>query len=369
MTLEEIIIERIQQEGPISFKDYMDLCLYHPVHGYYNSQDKKIGKDGDYYTSPCVSPAFGAMISKQLEEIWQQMGCKSFIVVEYGAGNGLLAHDILLYASQNAEFYRNLDYYIIEKSPYMRAEAGKILPSKVKWCQRLKDLGWFSGCIISNELLDNFPVHQIVMQDRLMEVFVGYRDQFTENLVNGNEQLIEYFKELNVFLPYGFRTEVNLDAIEWLNEIGAQLREGCVLTFDYGYLSLELYRHHRSDGTLLCYKDHQVNESPYQDIGKQDMTAFVNFSALHHWGEKFGLVGYGYIDQACFLQRLGFEKYLHQSLNGNPFHYDDSKEKQIKKILLQNLGRHIKVLIQAKNFDANSLTCLQEKKEIGSEMF
>src|SRR5215468_5825349 len=112
MTLEEIIIERINQEGPISFKDYMDICLYHPVHGYYNSPDKKIGINGDYYTSPCVSPAFGAMISKQLEEIWQQMGSNPFIVVEYGAGNGLLAYDILEYASKNAAFYKNLEYII-----------------------------------------------------------------------------------------------------------------------------------------------------------------------------------------------------------------------------------------------------------------
>jgi len=71
MQLSEIIIERIRKEGPISFRDFMEMALYYPKLGYYTSSKDKIGKRGDYYTSPTLSPVFGALLGKQLEEMWE----------------------------------------------------------------------------------------------------------------------------------------------------------------------------------------------------------------------------------------------------------------------------------------------------------
>jgi len=95
MQLTEIIIDKIRKEGPLSFREFMEMCLYYPGLGYYTSAGGKIGKNGDYYTSPFLTQAFGAMIGKQLEEMWRILGERTFTVVEYGAGGGLLSLDIL----------------------------------------------------------------------------------------------------------------------------------------------------------------------------------------------------------------------------------------------------------------------------------
>src|SRR5687768_12464786 len=97
MQLCEIIIEKIRKTGPVSFRDFMEMCLYYPERGYYTSTGQKIGIKGDYYTSPDAGPVFGAMLGRQLEEMWQLTGENEFTIVEYGAGTGLLSHDILAF--------------------------------------------------------------------------------------------------------------------------------------------------------------------------------------------------------------------------------------------------------------------------------
>jgi SAM-dependent MidA family methyltransferase len=158
------------------------------------------------------------------------------------------------------------------------------LSEKVSWHDSIRDIPGFSGCILSNELLDNFSVHQAVMEDELMEVFVDYKNGFVEMLQPAKKELSDYLAELNVVLPKGFRTEINLEATEWIREIATFLEEGYVITIDYGNASSELYSKSKRCGTLLCYHNHSINDSAYTDIGEQDITSHVNFSALCHWG-------------------------------------------------------------------------------------
>src|ERR1700743_3856387 len=120
MSLSNIIIDRIRQEGALSFRDFMEMSLYYPGQGYYTSEREKLGHGGDCYTSPYLSVLFGEMLAGQLEEMWQTLGCEPFTVVEYGAGTGLLCRDILPRLSANPRLYDHLQYYIIEKSDAMR---------------------------------------------------------------------------------------------------------------------------------------------------------------------------------------------------------------------------------------------------------
>src|SRR5688572_31550447 len=120
MALSEIILKRIKENGPISFRDFMEMSLYYPGLGYYTSSNDKIGMNGDYYTSGSLTPGVGALIARQLEEMWRLLGEKEFTVVEYGAGLGTLCHDILDYLKLNSRLYDKLHYCIIEKSPVMR---------------------------------------------------------------------------------------------------------------------------------------------------------------------------------------------------------------------------------------------------------
>jgi SAM-dependent MidA family methyltransferase len=360
MPLSDIIIQKIKDEGPISFRDFMDMSLYYPGLGYYTSDGNKIGRSGDYYTSPELTPAFGAMIAKQIEEMWVILGEKEFTVVEFGAGNGRLAYDILEHLKLNKDLYALLKYCIIEKSPAMREKEKLVLTEKVTWHDSIEELGEISGCILSNELPDNFPVHRVMMHDELMEIFVDHKDGFKEVFIPADAALKAYLTELQVELPRGFKTEINLEAILWMNKIAPVLKEGFVITIDYGYPSNELYSESRSNGTLMCFNKHHINNYPYQNIGEQDITAHVNFSALCHWGLKNGLDFCGLTNQANFLLSLGIKDYLVRMKNGGRSMMEIARENAfITYTLLLDMGVKFKVLIQRKGIEEHELSGLK----------
>ena len=356
MELSEIIKQRINLEGPISFRDFMEMALYYPRLGYYTSKQDIIGCNGDFYTSSNLTEVFGAMIGKQLEEMWCLTGEKEFTIVEFGAGTGALCHDILDYLKLNPAFYDKLHYAIIEKSPVMREKEKKHLNEKVSWYDSIHDLNSITGCILSNELVDNFPVHQVVMEDELMEVFVDYHNGFTELLKPADESLKDYLHELNIILPKGFRTEINRDAIDWIKAIASSLKKGYVMTIDYGHTTEAMYKSCRSNGTLLCYHQHQITDQPYQNIGKQDITSHVNFSSLCYWGLKNGLALCGLTSQAEFLLALGFKDYLRNTAvsTGNIAQLA-MKEIMLTRKLLMDMGARFKVLIQQKGIEQKEL--------------
>src|SRR5687767_14558708 len=116
MRLSNIIIDRIKKEGPISFRDFMDMCLYYPGLGYYTSSSNPIGMTGDFYTSSNVSPVFGKLLAKQLDQMWDFLGEPEFTIVEIGAGTGRLSKDVLAYFSNDESKYERLNFYIVEKN-------------------------------------------------------------------------------------------------------------------------------------------------------------------------------------------------------------------------------------------------------------
>jgi SAM-dependent MidA family methyltransferase len=349
MELSAIIKHTIQENGPISFCDFMEMALYYPELGYYTSNGNPIGVKGDYYTSPQLTPVFGMLIGKQLEAMWEATGKGKFTVVEYGAGNGQLCRDIMAYLQNNSEFYDQLNYCIIEK----QAAGDRELPEKVSWHHTLNDIPEITGCILSNELVDNFSVHQVVMEDELMEVFIGYDGNFTEVLQPASQELKAYFEELNIMLPKGYRTEINLQATQWIAEVAKALQKGYVLTIDYGYTSSQLYSEQKHQGTIMCYNKHTTNESWYADIGRQDITTHINFSALCHWGFKNGLACVGLTNQADFLMRLGFKEQLRAMMMPNENIMEAVREEAfLTYTLLLDMGTKFKVLIQEKGMQA-----------------
>ena len=351
MPVKEKIIQKISEEGPISFHDFMEMALYCPNEGYYTSPAEKIGKNGDYYTSPCLGSIFGEMIAKQLEEMWCLLNKQPFSIIEYGAGNAVLAHHILNYLQHNQQMYNELTYYIIEKSPQMRVKEAANLhdfKDKARWIDSIKDIANVNGCILSNELLDNFAVHQVIMQEELMEVFVDYNGAFTEQLKPAPASLKEYLQRLNTHLPAGHRTEINLEAEKWLNEIATVLASGFIITIDYGYSSAELYQ--KKQGTLLCYHKHTINDDPYINVGEQDITCHVNFSALLQQGEKQGLDCCGFTNQSNFLRSLGITEYLRRLEEKNKQPAAIAEAASLFSLLTQ-LGQRIKVLVQKKGLD------------------
>ena len=363
--LAEIVKNKIHNEGLISFHDFMEIALYYPGLGYYSSLPDKIGKQGDFYTSPYLTNVFGHIIAKQLEEMWELTGKTDFTIVEYGAGMGSLCLDILDQLKNNEAFYKKLKYCIIEKSETMRSKEQSAINKtaineKVYWNNSIDDIPSFTGCVIANEVVDNFSVHKVVMDESgLMEVFVDYDNGFIERLRPAQDDLINYFKELKIELPVGFCTEVNLQAIEWIKNISAALHKGFVLTIDYGYPSSELYQSNRRLGTIVCYNKHAVNDLPYKNIGQQDITAHVNFSALDVWGTKNGLLNCGFTNQSQFLLSLGLTEHLRKIEENEKSNSEVRKNLLVVHNLLMSMGKKIKVLIQQKGLEHSLLSGLK----------
>lgn len=372
-----VLLERIQQKGTIPFVEFMDLVLYHPQHGYYNSPKEKIGPRGDYYTSPSVHPIFGHLIARQLHEMWEILDRPSpFTIAEMGAGRGLLCSDILHYIRENLPvFYEVILYLLTEKSPPFKAEQRILLTpfaesQKIKWASPERLLSGeepFTGCLLSNELIDALPVH-IVQQEKgqLAEIYVAYQnDSFVENTgFPSTPALEEYFHSFGSPLKDGQRAEVNLKALEWLEGVSRCLHRGFVLTIDYGYEAGELYHPDRREGTLLCYFRHSTSSNPYRHIGHQDITAHVNFTALIKKGEALGLAQAGYTEQYKFLTALGLLQDLENwekksSRSPGP---DFFKNKLAMKSFLipGGMGTLFKVLAQRKGVGEVTLSGFQD---------
>jgi SAM-dependent MidA family methyltransferase len=305
---------RISANGPITFADYMEACLYDPDHGYYSSEKRT--RFAGYFTSVDVHPIFGRLLSRQLDQMWQILDRPSeFVIVESGAGIGRLAKHILDFAaSQLPEFYSALHYVTVERSAVRRAIHAKILAAHFESGRGKSSADLpaniSAGCILSNEMFDAMPVHRVIQKDgELREVNVGRaREIFVDHIGNIlSPGIAEYFARQEIKLVQGQHAEVNLAACKWISDAARHLNRGYLLTIDYGYPARELYNPRRMKGTLLVYRDHKVGENYYAAPGEQDLTAHVNFTALQIWGKDAGLQTLGIVPQSRFLVSLGRE--------------------------------------------------------------
>ncbi len=326
-----------------------------------------IGRKGDFYTAPHLHRAFGAAIMKQIEECWRLMeGPDDFIILEMGAGMGYLAKDMLDYAEKK-EIYSKLKYYIIELNKSLIKNQSEILNEhldKTRWFKSLPEVPPFRGCIVSNELLDSFPVHIIESTGKdIKEVYVSTdgRELFE---IKGklSPGILEYLKEFSINLPEGFRTEVNLSIKDWIREIFNILLEGFVITIDYGYPSWQYYSEDYPEGTLQCYHRHQKSDNPYIHIGKQDITSHVNFSSLKKWGEELGLKNIGYTGQGSFIVSIGIEEIISEVIKPEDYPFEIAKLKSL--ILPEGMGESHKVMIQYKGKGVPQLKGFRLRNEL-----
>jgi SAM-dependent MidA family methyltransferase len=374
VALYNAIVERIAAapQRRITFAEFMNLALYHPTLGYYTAPGQKIGgKGADFYTSPDVTPFFGQLIARQIVQCWQLMGQPAnFTIVEQGAGVGRLAADILAaLRDTQSDLYAPLIYAIVEISPDLRACQREAIPrnAPVIWYEQLAQVGPIEGVILSNELVDAFPVHIVQGQisGRLAEVYVTIEDAWDglpfdpdgANLHDvvaklSDPALAEYFARLGITIPRNNRAEVNLAMLDWLAEVASILQRGYVITIDYGNTADHLYSPRRTNGTLLCYYQHTLSGNPYQRLGRQDITALVDFTTLQQRGEQLGLHTLGLTNQTAFLTSLGLGDFLQQlpNLGLSDEGFIRQRAALLRLIEIGGLGR-FQVLVQGKGVD------------------
>jgi SAM-dependent MidA family methyltransferase len=333
------ILESPQQR--ITFAAFMDWVLYEPELGYYAAQCQKIGAGGDFVTSPHLGADFGELLAEQFLDLWLSLDCpETFHLVEMGAGQGLIAKDVLRYLSDRAtqspnsgydKFWHALRYIIIEKATPLIQEQRFLLQGfagKVVW-QQWQDIPDESlvGCCFSNELVDALPVHLIEIQaGQLHEVYVTVETDpslppFKEVIGPPSSPNLEgYLKALNIDLatyPDGYRSEIGLAALDWLDTVTQKLTRGYVLTIDYGHTAAQYYSLQRDRGTLQCYYQQAHHNDPYWNIGRQDITAHANFTALQQHGADCGLETIAFTQQGLFLMALGLGDRISTNATGS----------------------------------------------------
>ncbi len=367
--LQSRLIERIRASGPITFAAYMEACLYDPEFGYYSGVIDR--RRADYYTSVDISPVFGRLLARQLEEMWRiAERPAAFTIAEAGAASGRLAKHILDFAEESLrEFYGALHYVAVEISPSRRellqtALARHIATGKASNRRELpSDVP--CGCIFSNELLDALPVHRVVMAtEGLREIFV---DSDCERLIErelppSSLEIPEFFERQNIALRAGQQAEVGLAACRWIEDVGRRLGRGFVLTVDYGHEARKLYDERHMNGTLLAYSEHRTSEEFYRAPGEQDLTAHLNFTALCLCGQRVGLKLAGLTSQTNFLLGLA-RKNNFVDLDSDEW---SEMEKTRARLSFQNLvnpegmGETFRVMIQHKEIEAPRLTGLRQ---------
>ncbi|NDY42155.1 SAM-dependent methyltransferase, partial [Dissulfurirhabdus thermomarina] len=304
-------------------------------------------------TSPHVHPLFGALCARQLLDFRSRLGGGPFRVVEQGAGAGYLAADILGYLERKAAL-DGVTYVVVEPFEHLKALQAERLErygDRVRWVGAAAELSPAPGCVLTNELLDAFPVHLVVREaDGFREVYVDWEGGAFREVTGppSSPELAAEVAALPADLPPGYRTEINLEARRWLREAAGGLDRGFVLTVDYGFTRREYLHPARSGGTLLAYGGHRAFADVLQDPGTRDITAHVNFTDLARWGRRFGLQPLGYAPQWSFLASLDVEAAL-RDLDGGPPPPFSPQAAAVKMLLLpQGMGDSHKVFVQGK---------------------
>src|ERR1043165_2264227 len=303
----------------------MDKALYHPEHGYYSSGRCAIGRKGDYFTNVSIGPLFGQLMTAQFAEIWEQLGkIDNFVIVEQGAHDGQFARDVLQSARSGApEFFEALDYRIIEPFPILRERQSQMLEqfrNKIEWRDSLEP---FTGVHFSNELLDAMPVRLI---GHGIEKLVGLQDDRLA-FIEGSLSNMAF----------------NQAALEWIDNLAANLKRGYVIAIDYGHSGDESQR------DIQVRARHRHLDSPFEQIGHADITMHVDWTSIARRAETDGLAVAGFTDQHHFLTGIisGLADWDQSSVADSP------KAKRALQTLLhpEMLGRAFQVLALAKNVD------------------
>jgi SAM-dependent MidA family methyltransferase len=316
--------EQILREGPISFRDWMASALYDSEFGYYQRSDlRRWGRAGDYRTAPETSQVFGATFGQYFADCFDLLGNPDQAVIcEAGAGGGDFADACLIFLQDyQPAFFETVSYRIDEIS---RSSQKKIRRKLKSFGDKLKFESVFGepaarwdGIIFSNELLDAFPVTRVMVKDgelRELRVAADRSGGFCWDTERDADLVFaEYLDEVGLFLVEGQTGDISLGARDWWSRAANMLRNGFLITVDYGNEAVELFAHGvRPDGSLRALADHQLQLDPLASPGRLDLTSSVDWTTIRNAGEAAGLetVFFGGLDR--FLLEAGALDVLEQ---------------------------------------------------------
>ncbi len=301
--------------GSISFAEYMHHALYTPGLGYYAAGTTKFGDAGDFVTAPEISGVFGRVVARQCAEVMAQLDRGA--ILEFGAGSGKLAADVLTMLHELDALPER--YRILEVSPDLCDRQQAFLQERVpqftdrvEWLSELP--ATHSGVVLANEVLDALPVERFIREeDGILQqcVTVGERGFEFETRAAPDvlrTAVCHVEDSLGHRLAHGYTSEVSLGIGPWISELGGCLDAGCVLLFDYGGTRREYFAADRGNGWLRCHFRHRAHSDPLVLTGIQDITAWVEFTALAEAAVNAGFEVAGYVPQSLFLAAGGLDQ-------------------------------------------------------------
>jgi len=265
------------------FEDFMAACLYDEDDGFFTTGPLRSTKDGDFLTSPEVSPWFGRLMGRFVAREQARTGGEPFVVAEVGAGSGSLIREVAgrqsPVASQDGG--HPYDFHAVEASPAARSALGELLGRSRVHASFDALPERFDGVILANELLDNLPVALAIRSgDGWVERWVGATDdRFGFVTYSARPEVVDWCDAYAGTVPEGGMVEVQLAATTWVRDVLGRIDRGALLIIDYGGTAEEL-EPRRTQGTLRTYRSHHLGPDPLLEPGATDVTVDVNFTAM-----------------------------------------------------------------------------------------
>lgn len=275
-------------DSEMTFERFMELALHDPDHGYYGRRISQVGLRGDFTTAPMLSQAPAKAIAAWAAAALKDCDCRDLI--EIGPGEGRLAGSVMAHLPFLQR--RRTRLHLVETSEPLAARQKKLLGDRAIWHRDLREaLAMCDGhaVIYSNELVDAFPVRRFKLtEDGWREMGVRFeRGVFTGETLLPEAPLPD---STSFTIPHriGQCIEVQDSYHHWLASWMPDWQAGRMLTIDYGAAAEPLY-HRQPRGTLRAYLLQQRIEGPgiYENPGRQDLTADVNFTDLIQWSSPW----------------------------------------------------------------------------------
>ncbi|MEM7083839.1 MAG: SAM-dependent methyltransferase [Pseudomonadota bacterium] len=366
-TLVDQLRADIAQSGPLTFGAYVHEALYRPGLGYYASGTQKFGAQGDFITAPELGSVFAHCVARGIARVLRQLSSKS-VVLELGAGSGEFALHCLT-ALQHLEALPQR-YQILEVSPTLQTrqkERLESLPSelssRVEWLDAPPSAP-FEGVVFANEVIDALPMerfgineHGDVVQARVElgekpEALTLTAHAPTRAVAEGVLALQSRLRDRDeVWMPF-YTHEFRPGLTGWLHTVTDHLTRGAALFVDYGTDELALYRGDRSRGTLLCHFQHRAHDDALLWPGLQDITSWVDFSALANAAHDLGLTIDGYTTQAHMLIDTGLDSVVSARFEQATRTEQSALAREVRQLTLPgDMGERFKALSMRRGLD------------------
>jgi SAM-dependent MidA family methyltransferase len=347
------VLRNLLSYGDLSFRDFMEVALYHPEFGYYARAVHPAGKGGDFVTAPSLSPAFSFAIAGLVREFSSRFEGEVCSFVDIGAGEGQLINEVAA-ACHPEPRRRPKDL-----------DGGTSRPPDPSTSLRMTPAGLVSGntrffaidrvkgtslqdvprdgvhLIFSNELYDAFPFARLVRRgEHLHELWVDSTLDWVEREAPAPYE--DYFASHGIELAEGQFADVSLEWEAFHREVVDRFERALFVTFDYGHPAAKLFSPRaRRFGTAAAYRGQRVSRDLLANPGEQDLTAHINFSDL----ERADAATLHFDRMNKFLLAIGITN--HEAFHGETDF--QAREDARRLVLPDGIGEDLRVLVQGKN--------------------